>query len=213
MKVVAVNGSPKPRGSTSEKVIKQMEKLLNTEIETHQALPLTRGQTPPEAIEAMLRADTLLIVFPLYIDALHTSLIELLTRLEDAARTATAKPKVFAIVNCGYFESHHNVCALKMVEHFANRAGLAWGCGLGIGCGGMLSSLGESWEKGPASSIYNAMRDIADMIQSGKSGQNLFAVPKIPRLLGKVFGNAYMRSEAKKNGAKDLWARPYAKSL
>lgn len=210
MKVVAINGSPKAKGqSMSGRIIGQMEKILGEGIKTYQAIRLVRTETPTEVLENILSADVLLIVHPLYVDSLPAPLIELLTRLENASRDRIIKPWVFAIVHCGYFEPQHTTLALKMAEHFASRAGLTWGYGLGVGGGPMLSSSGDNWEKGPAVTVYNALRDMAATIREKKTGQNIFVAPKCPRFLYKAIANFGWRYEAGRNKAPKLRARPY----
>ena len=129
MKIAAINGSSKKAG-ISALIIKQMEKLLDEQIEIYHAMKLVRAETPKEAIGGMLEADILLIVFPLYIDSLPFPLIELLTRLENTVCYGAATPQIFTIVN-GALDSAQTTLALEMIAHFACRVGLPWGYGVG----------------------------------------------------------------------------------
>ena len=211
MRITAINGSPKEKGSVSGLIIEQMERILGEKAQTHQAMRLVQGDTAYETMKGILDTDVLLIVFPLYVDSLPAPLIELLTRLEGAARGIDAAPRVFAIANCGLYESEHPALALDMVERFAQRAGYTWGCGLGIGRGGMLASIGNNWSKGPAGDVYAALYDMASAMREGRSGQNAFASPKFPRFLYIAVANMGWRIEAKKNGVRGkLKRRPYA---
>ena len=211
MKVAAINGSPKANGSVSELIIKQTEQILGEKIQVHQALQLVQGGTVPETVAAVLDTDVLLIVFPLYVDSLPAPLIELLTQLEEAAHGNLAKPHVYAIVNCGLHEPEHTVLALDMIRHFAERAGFPWGCGLGIGGGGMLASMGSNWSKGPASSVHAALVGIASAICEKRSRQDVFAAPKFPRFLYIAAANMGWHMQARQNGVlRKLKDRPYA---
>jgi len=211
MRITAINGSPKEKGSVSELIIEQMEQILDEKAQTHQAMRLVQADTAYETMKGILDTDVLLIVFPLYVDSLPAPLIELLTRLEGAAHSMNATPRIFVIVNCGLYESEHPALALNMVEHFAQRAGCIWGYGLGIGCGGMLASMGNDWSKGPVGSVYAALCDMAAAMREGRSGQNVFTSPKFPRFLYIAVTNMGWRIEAKKNGARGkLKRRPYA---
>ena len=223
MKMTAINGSPKAADSTSAKIIEQMERILGEQIEAHHAARLVQGETPPETIAAILEADILLIVFPLYVDSLPTPLIELLARLERAAcrdiSRSAAGPQVFAIVNCGFYEAAQNTLALDMIEYFARRAGLPWGYGIGNGAGPMLASMGDNWAKGPASSVYRALCDMAaDMHRKvsnpnagtqNTSKPNVFVGPKFPRFMYKTVADLGMRLSARRNKTRNLRARPY----
>ena len=211
MKIAAINGSPKSNGGLSAKIIGQMEKNLELKIDTYQAIRLVKGETPPRALTEMLGADALLIVFPLYVDSLPAPLIELLTRLAAAARHQAGGPKVYAIVNCGFYEAEQTQSALDMIRHFAARAGLPWGYGLGIGRGPMLESMGENWQNGPTNVVFNALVDMASAVKIRANGDNVLTGAKIPRALYKAGGHMSWRNQAKKNGAaKMLRARPYA---
>jgi len=209
MRVKAVNGSPKATDSTSERIIKQVERLFGYKIEVYRAKQLIKEATSLEIIQEILNSDALLIVFPLYVDSLPAPLIELLTMLESASEHIMAKPKVYAIVNAGFFEAEQNKAALEMIEHFAKRLQLPWGYGIGIGGGGMLSSMGDDWSKGPVSGIYHEIAELATAIRNNSSRENIFISPKIPRLVYKLAADLGMRRIAKQSGVKNIRARPY----
>jgi len=206
MKISIINGSPKT--GISARIISQMGKLLDGRIEIYHAMRLVGAETPKETAAEALEAEILLIVFPLYVDSLPAPLIELLTRLESAARHGTATPKVFTIVNAA-FESAQTSLALEMIEHFACRAGLPWGYGIGIGKGTMLYNAGDNWEKGLASSVHRTLSDMAAAINEKRSYRNIYIEPKFPSCLYKAAGNLGFWLEAKRNGVGNLWARPY----
>ena len=209
MRVAAINGSPKPKDSTSAQIIKQIEGLLGEPVETYHAAKLIQSETPIETIKDILSSDVLLIVFPLYVDSLPAPLIELLTRLEMASRDNATTPWVFAVTNSGFFEAEQNTLALSMIEHFSSHTGLRWGYGIGIGGGGMLAGMGEDWSKGPVYGIYNALSDMAVAMRDKVSRQNVFVTPNIPRFVYKFAADFGMRRTAKRNGVKNIRARPY----
>ncbi|MCL1854863.1 MAG: NAD(P)H-dependent oxidoreductase [Clostridia bacterium] len=212
MKVTAINGSPKAEGSISGLIIKHTEQILGEKMQLYHALRLVQGKTAHETVEAILDADVLLVVFPLYVDSLPAPLTELLTRLEDAARCVSVNTRVFAIANCGLYEPEHTALALDMVRFFAERSGFEWGCGLGIGRGGMLASMGKNWSGGPVSGVYAALCNMADAMRDGRREKNGFAAPKFPRFLYIAAANMGWRTQARQNGVrKRLKAQPYAK--
>ena len=211
MKTVAINGSPKLKDSLSGRIIEQMGKILGEHIEIHHAAQLVRDGTASESLRNLLNADTLLIVFSLYVDSLPAPLIEFLTRLEGTADGA-APLRVFAIVNCSFFEPRQTEPALEIIKHFADCTGFEWGYGLGIGGGPMLTSFGDNWDNGPVSGIHNALRDMSLAIRESRSGQNVFISAKFPRFLYRTMANMSWRRLARKNGIKtaSLRARPYS---
>ena len=209
MKITAINGSPNTKDSTSGRMIELMEKRLGVKAEVRQAVHMIKENGLRDAA-ALLDSDVLLIVFPLYVDSFPMPLIEVLTRLKEAEGGGAAKPRVYAIVNCGLYEQEQNALSLNMARHFAEDSGLSWGYGLGVGHGGMLSAF-RDWSKGPAYGVYKALSEMAGAIRSGKSGPDVFAAPVFPRSLYCIAANWGFRSGARKNGAlKTIRARPYA---
>ncbi len=215
MKIAAINGSPKTKGSLSGLILEQLEQQSGEPIALYHALGLTREETPPETLLEMLNADALFVVFPLYVDALPAPLVELLSRLARAARDdvrgMSQSPVVYAVVNCGFYEASQTKLALAMVRHFARRAGLAFGYGVGIGCGPMLSSMGKDWSKGLAAGVHAVLRTLAADARQGLSGPDVFTRPKFPRALYKGAAHMGWRRLAGQNGVRgQLRAKPYA---
>ena len=212
MKITVLNGSPKMSAGISGLIIKQMERHLNTNIDVYNAIHLVRkDDLNEEKIIKIFDCDALLIIFPLYVDSLPAPLIKVLTAIERFSQEISTKPQVYSIVNCGFYEASQNTLALEMIKSFALRVELPWGYGIGIGGGGMLSSMGDNWSKGPVSGIHKALYEMAVAIKDKKSGQNVFVGPKFPRLLYLIAADLGMRRLAKKNGAKNVRLKPYSK--
>ena len=207
MKITAINGSPKAEGISSL-IINKIGNLLDEQIETYQAVCLVRTEKHQEDIARILESDILLIVFPLFIDALPFPLIELLTRLESTVCHGAETPRVFAIVN-GALDTAQTVLALNMIEHFARRARLPWGYGIGIGAGSLLYNAGENWSKGLASDVHHALCDLVVATKENRSAPNIYVSFKFPRILYKTIANISFLLEAKRNGVKNLRAQPY----
>ena len=207
MKIAAINGSPQTAG-ISTLLIKQLEKLFDEQIETYHAIQVVRIETSQETIAEILDTDILLIVSPLIVDSLPSPLIELLTKLESAARQSVTIPRIYTIFN-GALDSEQTALALEMIEHFTCRAGLPWGYGIGIGAGSLLYNVGEDWENSFASDIHHALYDMTTAIKQKESGPNVHVAPKFPRFLYKALANMRFKMEAKRNGVNNLRARPY----
>ncbi len=207
--IAAINASPKSTDSATKALIRQIGGMTGGEIRVTQALQLLGDENREAALAGLLRADALLIAFPLYVDALPAPLVKVLTLLERAAFGAGKLPKMYALVNCGFYEAGHNQIALDIVENFCARAGLPWGYGLGIGSGGFAVQ-DKNMAKGPAANVYAALRELADAMLRGGDGQNRFATPRIPRFVYKLGGNMMWYRMSKKNGVRrDLGARPH----
>lgn len=217
-RIAAINGSPKAKESVSGLLIEKMEEILAIKFDVAQAVQLTRpGKAPEtvsETIAGMLAADVLLLIFPLYVDSLPAPLIKLLTLMEQAAKASSAPlPKVYAICNCGFYEANHTRLALKMVRHFALRAGLPWGYGVGVGCGGLAYAFNNNMAKSPAANLHAALCALGEAIRGNSTNtrEDVFVTPKIPRFLYKLGGDMGWRQTAKTNGVgNQLSARPHS---
>ncbi|MEG6523938.1 hypothetical protein [Desulfotomaculum sp. 1211_IL3151] len=213
-RVAALNASPKTTKSVSGMLIEKMEGILNLKIDAYQATQLIRQEKISESIAEIFTADALLIVFPLYVDSLPAPLIKLLTIMEETAKAANLSlPVVYAICNCGFYEAEHTRPALHMLRHFALRAGLTWGYGIGIGGGGFVQSTSKNMAKGPGANIYAALCTLGEVIRnnSAEEREDVFVMPKIPRFLYKIGGNIGWRQMAKQNGVgRKLHARPHS---
>ena len=208
-RVVVINGSPKSAESTSSALIKIMEEYMGTIIDSFRAVELVRREDAHKVIADILKADVLLIVFPLYVDSLPAPLLKLLTQIEQAAKIYNSSlPTVYSICNCGFYEAEHNSLALKMTRTFAKKIGAGYGYGLGIGCGGMLAQM----KKGPVDNVYAALRDLGNTItaENSKESEDVFVTPKIPRFLYKIGGNIGWHQMAGKNNIlKQIKAKPH----
>jgi len=211
--IVVINGSPKPKYSASGYFIGQIEVIMKTEFSVYQATKLINPENNSEMIADILKADTLLIVFPLYIDSLPAPLIKTLMLLEQGAAAAAGSklPKVYAICNCGFFEAENNRLALDIIRHFCVRSGMSWGYGIGIGAGGFVSSQSKESFGGPMVKINAALGELAKSMKTHCAlEQNLFIVPYIPRALYLRGANKAWEKAAEKYGQRDaLRARPH----
>ncbi|XCN71219.1 MAG: flavodoxin family protein [Candidatus Electrothrix aestuarii] len=89
---------------------------------------------------AMDKADLLLIVFPLYIDALPfllTKAFEVIYFHREKVKNKQPK-NLLAIVNNGFPEPHQNAVALSICYNFAAQCGIHWAGGLPLGAGEAL---------------------------------------------------------------------------
>jgi len=209
MIITAINGSPRLEKSVSELIINKIAKIYGEPIKTYYSMKITNGETSLDVITEILHSDILLIIFPLYVDSMPSHLIELLLRLEAEAATSTDKPRIFTVVNCGFYEAVHTELVVDMLRHFANRSGFPWGYGIGIGGGGMLASMGENMQKGPLSNIYSKLCDLCNSFNDDRTKENVFISPGIPRFMYKTIAQIGFKSLAKKNKVKNIRARPY----
>lgn len=77
--------------------------------------------------------SNLLLVFPLYADAVPVTLLNFLKSLEGAP--PQNRPTVSVLINCGFLEPHQNDIAVQMVRLFCKRNRYPFGSVLKIGSG------------------------------------------------------------------------------
>ena len=206
--IVVINGSPKRSGSTSERLIKELERIAGGSFETYHALALLRQ----DRFDWLEGCDTLVMVLPVYVDALPGHMVQLLTRLEPAIQALEHKPRLFALCVCGFYEGTQTRTALHILRNFAERAGLAWKYGVGVGSGGFIMGV-KDMAVGPTRQIHVVLSDfVSDLKRAGDQPLlDIFVTPGIPRALYALGGNLGWRQQAKANGVKgQLRAKPFA---
>jgi len=144
-RALLIVGSPKTNSPSTSSVLGSylLERLADRGWET-ESLTL-RASLSREDGEATLlasgdRAGLILLVFPLYADALPFLVTKALAVIA-AHRRAAAHPtpqRLVAIVNSGFPETHQNSVALAICQESAAQSGMAWDGGLALGGGGMV---------------------------------------------------------------------------
>jgi len=107
---------------------------------------------------------------------------------------------VYAIVNNGFYEGRQNVTALDMMRNFCDRAGLAWGQGVGVGAGGMAGAAPVG--HGPMKNLGSALDLLAENILGNNSAEDYIFEPNFPRFLYKASAHVGWKMQARKNGLK-----------
>lgn len=229
MKITAINGSPKGEQSSSREIISIMQGQLPAGTEVSVVSQIAQDRKPDDSIfSGMAESDVLFIASSLFVDSLPASLMRFLERYASYLESAEGRilrasrdrdagkktQRVFAIVNCGFYEGVQNEYALAIIGHWCALAGLDWCGGAGIGTGEMIYGL----KKVPPTvfirkPVIAAICAVADAIASGVEGRltrPVYAQHAFPWILFKLAGEAGWRAQAKENGLKvrDLFARP-----
>ena len=125
------------------------------------------------------------------------------------------KPRVYAIVNCGFPEGGINSEAIGVIECFSKKTGADFRFGIMIGGGGMLSDSMKDipYMKQTFMTLDNGFSFMAQDIQ-GKSTEpvkNFSSDLGFPRKLYLFMADKGWIQTARKNGLtkKQLYARPY----
>lgn len=219
-KALLLIGSAKMPHSNSESLgMYLLERLKERGFEVeplfiHRSLKSDNGIS--SLIEAVDRADLIILASPLYIDSLPylvTRALELIG--EDRRKKERVRAQRFTcIINCGFPEAQHTDPALAICRKFTAETGFTWAGGIGLGGGESLNAKHLKELGGMVRNIVKSLDLAADAMSQGKDipqeAVKLMTKPIIPRWLYVFFGGMGWKKRAKKHGArKKLYERPY----
>lgn len=218
-RIALLSASPKvdQEWAVSNLLAQRGEALLKSEQSDVVIIPVRHALMHHEtavAFDLMQEADAIVMIFPLYFFCLPAMLTRFLQDFAVQRPMATKASAVYAIVNCGFPEPEINQEAMRVVEIFARRTGRSFGGGVMIGCGGMvLGAQGAPFMR----TVMASIDDLFARVKREAAVQDLIevpiavVVPKFPRKLYFLAGNAGWRSSARKNHlkSKDLYRVPY----
>jgi multimeric flavodoxin WrbA len=204
MKIALINGSPKRKDSASGLILEKFKAFVTGDDQIISELHFYQPQITAEEVEQLIDCDALVFAFPLYVDAIPSHLLRCLRQLEWVFTALNGREiMVYAIVNCGFYESEHNELALEMMENWSKRAGLKWGQGLALGTGGMLNMLERIQPgQGPFKKLKTVFTQLANEILNRSSAKTIYFTAVFPRFLYKLAAEAGWRKEIKANGLK-----------
>ena len=225
MTIAAINGSPRGESGSSREVISLLERLGGADLQWN----CVSRQEKLE--EELCGAPVLLVTAPLYIDGLPATTIRTLERYRDSVirrrdgegedksegngSARPARQRVFAVINCGFYEGSQNRHALEMMEHFCRETGLEWCGGVGIGTGEMIRGLKNvPLQAGIRRPVVTALKALVQAIGSsdGRLGENLYTQHRLPWWVYRLLGQMGWRRQARQNGLyrRALHNRPHA---
>lgn len=220
MKTVCfINGSPKIGDSMSHFIIENMEKMIgDAESIEIKCTDVLKEKDNQETFSKVIKADDVVFAFPLYIDSIPSSMLEVLYKLNDYIDEMKTKgnkmPRCYAVVNEGFYGGTQNVNAIDNIMHFCKSAGFNFRFGVGIGAGEYLRSTKKiPLNNKSRAKVYYAIKEITDdIINDGVSiHKNIFADPEMTKRLFVMAGDMTWIKWAKKNGVgiSNLRARPF----
>ena len=229
-RALLIVGSPKTKEPSTSGVLggylldRLKERGWETESLTLRA-SLNRPEGQADLLAAVERAGLVLLVFPLYVDALPylvTKALAVIAAHRRADGERSSQPLV-AIVNSGFPETHQNSMALAICREFAAQSGFRWAGGLALGGGGAIGGqplTGPKRSGPPVKHVIGALDMTAAALAEGlpvpAEAVRMIANNGIPfvlwrRLYAWIGGKSFVRQAAKNGLGKDkLLARPYA---
>jgi|SRR5271157_127047 len=229
-RALLIVGSPKTKESSTSGLLggylldRLKERGWEAESLTLRA-SLNRPEGEGELLSSVERAGLILLVFPLYVDALPylvTKALAVIAAHRRAVRERSPQPLV-AIVNSGFPETHQNSVALAICREFAAQSGFTWAGGLALGGGGAIGSqpLTGAKRSGPqVQYVIAALEMTAAALAEGlpvpAEAVRMIARNRIPFALWRwlytwIGGKGFEKLAAKNGISKDkLLAQPYA---
>lgn len=127
--VLILNASPRAPKSNSKRYAQLFTEQCSLSSETCQ---VTRSNHL-ELCEMLGSCSQVLLVFPLYVDAIPVTLLNFFQTLEQ--HPPKQKPTVSVLINCGFLEPHQNDVAVDMVKLFCKQNHYPFGSALQLASG------------------------------------------------------------------------------
>jgi len=201
--------SPKTSGSArrAQSVIDGLqERGWETEsIQLHAAVRTEGGVS--ELLEAVDRAEAIVLSAPLYVDSLPGPVMRALQVIAAHRRAtdSTNAPRFVSILLCGFLEPTQNATCHQLLELFAARAQFEWMGSLSFGGAGGDGFAGRRIRE----SLRLLVEAIDEEILLSSHVDDLIGKPSMPRWLYIYGGNAMWKRAAKAHGVSDkLRVRP-----
>ena len=200
MKIGIINGSPRGKKSNSEILIKYLCSLLKGhKINKYYSF---FSKIDSEIKSEIHNADVLIFSFPLYIDSIPSSLLDILLKFEEE-KIVNSKTKIYCIANNGFFEGKQNQLAILQMKNWCEKIGAEWGQGVGIGAGEILSYLEKvPLGKGPLKNLGKVLNLFSGNIKVLKSDSEIYINPNWSRMLYWIQGSVAWIIKSRKNGLK-----------
>lgn len=186
---------------------------------------LNRPEGESQLVASVERAGLVVLVFPLYVDALPFLLTKALVVMQAHRRAGGARsgPRLVGIVNSGFPETRQNAVALAICREFAQQTGFTWAGGLALGGGGAIGGqpLTDAKRSGsPVKHVIAALNQTAAALAEGLPvpAEAVGTISRSPmpfalwrRLYMWMGGRGFEKIAAKNGVGKDrLRAQPYA---
>jgi len=174
-------------------------------IHLHAAVANDEGRR--ELVAAVDQADVVVLAAPLYVDYLPAPAVRALECIaaNRQERRGESRPRFVSLIQCGFVEPNQNDTCQRILERFADHAGLEWVTGISLGSAGRIVKRGRR-----ALALLAEALDLEILVP--QEVQQLSQSPRAPGWLYVLAGNLMWRRLARRHGsAGQLDARPDAR--
>lgn len=203
-RVALVNASPREARSATAHLLEDLAEALAV-------YARMAGTSVPELVDvscprvgatdtdALSGCDTVLLAYPLYVDAPPAGLVDLLVRWRGSALPGT---RVYALANMGFYEARQILPSFSVLESFCAAAGARWMGGVAVGGGGMtLATAGTPRMGMLRRPVSEAVDRLIAAIRSGRGAGEDLVRPAVPRVVYRLAAEAHWRRLARESGA------------
>jgi len=210
-------GSPRMKRATSFSIASYiLEGLEKKEWKTELVFAHKLYDRPDELkvlASRMADYEVIGLSFPLYVDGIPAPLVELLDSVcKYKKKTDSANQLVFSCINSGFPEPYHSDVAVKMTAVFAKKFGADFLGGLRIGGGGAVHGMPIESLKHRSKRLIQALDETINGLDENRcipqSAFELLSEPILSKKLYLLAAKYGWGFRARKNGVKDLYARP-----
>jgi len=221
MRIVMLAGSPKREMSLSAALVGELSRSLGDQekiLFDSSLLTIENTQETAAKITATLgSAEVFIVAFPLYVDAIPAHLLRLLEAIAEERRKSdpiarylrnddsgevVSKPdrwpRVYAMVNCGFYESENSRSASRMLQLWSEDACMIFAGSLLIGAGGIGPRLALG--RGMGRRVGKALKMLTSSILQGEKFEAFTVEPNVSRRIYMGSGNKWWAKIARRNG-------------
>lgn len=134
MKSILLDCSPKKKGSTSSYLLWNLKLQLPGKKIKIKLLP----KNYELICQYLGDVNNLILATPIYVDGIPASVLKFFEYVENYVKEKSLNVKVYALVNCGFYEGKQTKSALSMISNWCEKCSFSFCGGIGQGAGEMI---------------------------------------------------------------------------
>lgn len=204
-KLLIINGSPRYDRGASSTLIEDMKPYIKVPYDVCFSGGLNSFND--ELRPLLKEADSIMFVFPVYVDSLPSNLTYCLKYIYDNKEEIGIKKdaKIFVYAQCGLHEADQTETSIDIIRNWAQRMDLQFVQAVGFGASGTLLgakkfAAGEGIKRDMPAIIETLMK----AVETGQGGENQYATVTISREEYQAASEAAWRKLALRNGLEEI---------